>query len=144
MRGTIREGNGDAPMIEQRNGKWRTFIEKLSNFLAGIGSSVRDDPPRGGKERKRKTSRPSQWSDRPQGDEVVSVEVLRIVGKLLGAGVEHRTVWTGELSDHLSEKQRPLAPGFEENDAQIRAKDLKRDARKTCSGAYIQKGESLL
>ena len=144
MRGTIREGNGDAPMIEQRNGKWGTLIEKLSNFLAGIRSSVRDDPPRRGKKRKREANCLSEWRDRPQSDEVVSMDVLRIVGKLLGPGVEHRTVWTGELSDHLSEKQRPLAPGFEENDAQIRAKDLKRDARKTCSGAYIQKGERLL
>ena len=131
-------------MVEQRNGKWGTFIEKLSNFLAGIRSSVRDDPTRRGKKRKREANCLSEWRDRPQSDEVVSVEVLRIVGKLLGAGVEHRTVWTGELSDHLSEKQRPLAPRFEENDVQIRTKDLKRNAWKACPGTDVKKGENLL
>ena len=144
MRGAIREGNGDAPMVEQRNGKWGTFIEKLSNFLAGIRSSVRDDPARGGKERKREANRLSQWSDGPQGDEIVSADVARIVGKLLGAGVEDRQMGTGELSDHLSEKQRPLAPRFEENDVQIRTKNLKRNAWKACPGTDVKKGENLL
>jgi len=131
-------------MIEQRNGKWGTFIEKLSNFLAGIRSSVRDDPARGSKERKREANRLSQWSDGPQGDEIVSADVARIVGKLLGAGVEDGQMGTGELSDHLSEKQRPLAPRFEENDVQIRTKNLKRNAWKACPGTDVKKGENLL
>jgi len=36
MRGTIREGNRDTPMVEEQNGEWGTFVEELSNFLAGI------------------------------------------------------------------------------------------------------------
>jgi len=51
---------------------------------------------------------------------------------------------TGELRNHLSEKQHPLAAGFEEHDAQIRPKDLKRDAREACSGTYVKKGEGLV
>ena len=75
-------------MVEQRDGKRGTLIEKLSNFLAGIRSSVRDDPPRRSKEWEREANCLSEWRDRPQSDEIVSANVLWIVGKLLGAGVE--------------------------------------------------------
>jgi len=145
MRGTIRERNRDAPMGNQRDGKRGTRIEELSDFAAGIRSSVGDDPTRRGKKRKREANRLSQWSDRPQSDEVISVAVARIVGELLGAGMEDGYVWTGgELRDHLSEKQRPLTTGFEEHDVQIRAKDLKRDAREACSRTYVEKVEGLV
>ncbi len=131
-------------MIEERNGKWGTFIEKPANFLAGIRSSVRNDPPRGNKKRERKVNRLSQWSHRSQGDQVVSVAMLRIIHKLLSAGVKDGEMRTGDLSGHLSEKQRPLAPGFQESDVQIRAENLKRDAGKTRSGADVEKGECLV
>ena len=144
IRGPIQEGNRDAPMINQRNGKWGTFIEKPANFLPGIRSSVRNDPPRGSKKRERKVNRLSQWSHRSQGDQVVSVAMLRIIHKLLSAGVKDGEMRTGDLSGHLSEKQRPLTPRFQESDVQIWAEDLNRDAGKTCSGTDVEKGECLV
>ncbi len=88
MRGTIQEGNGDEPMFKEHKGERGTFIEKPANFLAGIRSSVRNHPPRGSKKGKRDANRLSQWRDRPQGDEVISATMLRMVGKVLGAFVE--------------------------------------------------------
>jgi len=75
-------------VIEQRERKGGTFIEKPANCLAGIRSPVRNDPPRRRKKREREANRLSQWSHRPQGDQVVSVAMLRILHDLLGTGVE--------------------------------------------------------
>lgn len=88
MRGTVQEGNGDALVLVEHSGKWGRFIEKPANFLAGIRSSVGNDPPRRGKKREREANRLSQWSHRPQGDQAVLATMLRMVGKILRASEE--------------------------------------------------------
>ena len=144
MRGTIEEGNGDAPVVVEHNGEGGTFIEKLSNFLAGIRSSVRNDPPRRRKKGKRDANRLTERSHRPQGDQVVSVAMLGIIHKLLSASVKDGEMRSGEVPDPLSEKKRPLAPGLQEGDVQIWTKNLKRDSGKASSGTDVKKGERLV